>query len=78
MTFYSTRPLDTMRIGANGIAPNATVSVGVWALEDAWAAQADQNGTVLGNVTTSATNGTCRFKWPPSLRDEEMKHVHTI
>lgn len=53
MTFYPTRPLDTMRIGAAGIASNATVSVGVWALEDAWAALADANGTVLGNVTTS-------------------------
>lgn len=60
-TFYAIRPLDTMRIGANGIAPNATVSVGVWALEDTWAAQANENGTVLGNVTTTATNGTYRF-----------------
>ncbi|KAI3488051.1 hypothetical protein L1887_47929 [Cichorium endivia] len=45
-------PLDVMRLGAAGVAANATVSVGVWALEDAWAAQADGNGTVLGNVTT--------------------------
>jgi beta-fructofuranosidase len=65
MTYYATRPLDIMRIGANGIASNATVSVSVWALEDTWAAQADANGTVLGNVTRStsgsASNGTYRF-----------------
>ncbi|KAM0715892.1 hypothetical protein Q7P37_008406 [Cladosporium fusiforme] len=53
MTFYATRPLDTMRLAAAGIASNATVSVGVWALEDTWEGQANENGTVLGNVTTS-------------------------
>lgn len=54
MTFYPTRPLDTMRLSAGGIASNATVSVGVWALEDAWEGAADANGTVLGNVTAAA------------------------
>lgn len=53
MTFYPTRPLDTMRLSAGGVASNATVSVGVWALEDAWEGMADVNGTVLGNVTTT-------------------------
>lgn len=57
MTFYSTRPLDTMRLAAAGIASNATVSVGVWALEDTWEGQADGNGTVLGNVTSSGGSG---------------------
>lgn len=61
MTFYSTRPLDVMRLGAAGVAANATVSVGVWALEDAWAAQADGNGTVLGNVTTGGGSGGMRL-----------------
>lgn len=36
-TFYPTEPLDTMRLAAAGIADGATVSVGVWALEDTWA-----------------------------------------
>jgi len=53
-TFYATRPLDTVRIGAGGVHPNATVSVAVWALVDAWAMQADANGTVVGNVTATA------------------------
>lgn len=55
-TFYATRPLDTMRIAASGVYENATVSVGVWALEDAWAMQANANGTVVGNTTQSATS----------------------
>lgn len=50
-TFYATRPLDTVRIGASGIYENATVSVCVWALQDAWAMQANANGTVVGNNT---------------------------
>ena len=52
-TFYSTQPLDTVRIGAAGIDVDARVSVGVWALEDAWSQQASSNGTVVGNTTTS-------------------------
>ena len=52
-TFYSTSPLDTMRLGANMLPPGTSVSVGVWALEDAWGMQANSNGTVVGNVTTS-------------------------
>lgn len=53
-TFYATMPLDTMRIGANGIGSDVTVSVGVWALQDAWATEANANGTVVGNVTKTA------------------------
>jgi beta-fructofuranosidase len=52
-TFYSTYPLDTMRLGAAGIASGAQVSVGVWGLEDTWASLANSNGTVVGNVTRS-------------------------
>jgi beta-fructofuranosidase len=52
-TFYSTYPLDTLRIGAEGIASGAQVSVGVWGLEDTWATLANSNGTVVGNVTRS-------------------------
>lgn len=52
-TFYSDYPLDTMRIGASGIAEGAQVSVGVWGLVDTWAQMANANGTVVGNVTMS-------------------------
>ncbi|KAK3720614.1 Invertase [Vermiconidia calcicola] len=57
-TFYTNQPLDTVRIAANGIAEGATVSVGLWALEDTWATQANANGTVLGNTTTSGSSAT--------------------
>ena len=53
-TFYSTYPLDTLRIGAAGIADGAQVTVGVWALEDTWASMANANGTVVGNVTATS------------------------
>lgn len=52
-TFYPSYPLDTLRIGASGIAEGVQVSVGVWALEDTWASMANSNGTVVGNVTMS-------------------------
>lgn len=51
MVFYPTRPLDTMRIGAEGVPENATVSVAVWGLTDQWAALENVNGTVVSNVT---------------------------
>ncbi|KAK5125093.1 hypothetical protein LTR85_000767 [Meristemomyces frigidus] len=52
-TFYATQALDTVRIGASGVYENATVSVGIWGLEDTWAMQANANGTVVGNVTSA-------------------------
>lgn len=51
MTFFPTRQLDTLWIGANMIPGDATVSVAVWGLGDAWATQENFNGTVVGNVT---------------------------
>ena len=50
-TFYTERPLDVMRIGASGIDADAQVAVAVWALESTW--EANANGTVVGNVTSS-------------------------
>ena len=54
VTFFPDYPLDTLRIGANGIPEGAGVSVAVWGLKDAWASQANDDGLVLGNTTTSA------------------------
>ncbi|KAK5119086.1 hypothetical protein LTR62_000297 [Meristemomyces frigidus] len=56
-TFYSDSPLDTLRVGVAGVAGSAGVSVGVWALEDTWAQQADGNGTVVGNATMGSGGG---------------------
>ena len=55
-TFYATQPLDIMRLAGAGLNTNATLSVGVWSLVDAWADQANANGTVVGNVTQSASS----------------------
>ncbi|KAH0283804.1 hypothetical protein M436DRAFT_77255 [Aureobasidium namibiae CBS 147.97] len=54
VTFFPDYPLDTLRIGANSIPEGAGVSVAVWGLKDAWASQANDDGLVLGNTTTSA------------------------
>lgn len=62
MLLFPTSPLDTMRLGAAGIASNATVSVGVWALEDTWEDQADANGTVYGNVTETGGSSNSSVK----------------
>jgi beta-fructofuranosidase len=54
--FFPTRPMDTMALRITGLHPNATASVGVWALKAAWSNQADVNGTVRGNTTRSGSN----------------------
>lgn len=59
VTFFPTRPLDTLSISVGGIANNATSSVGVWGLKDTWADQANANGTVVGNTTQ--TYGSMRM-----------------
>ncbi|KAI9840259.1 MAG: hypothetical protein M1838_004142 [Thelocarpon superellum] len=52
-TFFSVAPLDTMRIATDGLNPGVNVSIAVWSLKSAWAAQAT-NGTVLGHNVTLA------------------------
>lgn len=51
VTLFPTRRLDTLAITIGGIPSTASSSVAAWGLMDTWAAQANQNGTVLGNVT---------------------------
>ncbi|KAK3068903.1 hypothetical protein LTS18_000487, partial [Coniosporium uncinatum] len=55
MLFFPTSPLDTISISARDVHPNATASVGIWALRSGWAAQENANGTVEGNVTSMAS-----------------------
>ncbi|KAI9807026.1 MAG: hypothetical protein M1825_005743 [Sarcosagium campestre] len=52
-TFFPEYKLDTMRIATAGLNEGVKVSVAVWGLKSAWAEQADDNGTVLGNSTSS-------------------------
>ncbi|KAF2661776.1 glycoside hydrolase family 32 protein [Lophiostoma macrostomum CBS 122681] len=51
--FFPAEPLDWVTISVKGLNESAQASVGVWALQAAWLDQADVNGTVAGNVTSS-------------------------
>ncbi|KAK8058032.1 beta-fructofuranosidase [Apiospora phragmitis] len=55
---YPTQPLTVVNVAARDLPAGARVSVAVWALESTWAGQADEQGTVLGNVTTATTTTT--------------------
>ncbi|SMR55465.1 unnamed protein product [Zymoseptoria tritici ST99CH_1A5] len=51
LTFFPNRPLDTLAIYVGGLPDTASSSVAAWGLKNTWAAQANANGTVVGNVT---------------------------
>jgi beta-fructofuranosidase len=55
--FYPTQPLTTVSLGSRALPPGATVSVAVWSLKSAWVPYANEQGTVLGNVSASVTGG---------------------
>ncbi|KAI9806041.1 MAG: hypothetical protein M1833_004448 [Piccolia ochrophora] len=59
-TFYPEYNLDTVRIATAELNDNVTVSVAVWALKSAWADQANDVGTVVGNTTSSNSTRTRR------------------
>ncbi|KAK8857298.1 glycosyl hydrolase [Apiospora arundinis] len=50
---YPTQPLTMVNVAARDLPAGAKVSVGVWALKSTWAGQANEQGTVMGNVTTT-------------------------
>ncbi|KAL8823844.1 MAG: hypothetical protein Q9191_005501 [Dirinaria sp. TL-2023a] len=50
-TFFPQAPLDTLMISTGGLNTGVGVSVEVWGLKSAWAAEEGTNGTVRGNVT---------------------------
>ncbi|KAF3764167.1 family 32 glycoside hydrolase [Cryphonectria parasitica EP155] len=54
--FFPNEPLTLMSFATAGLPAGVEVSVAVWALESAWAAYEDEQGTVVGNVTD--TTGT--------------------
>ena len=53
MTFFPEGELDTMEVRTGGLNEGTLVSVAVWGLKSAWAAQASSDGIVYGNTTTS-------------------------
>lgn len=53
--FYPTEPLSTLTLGTADIPAGVQFSIAVWALESAWAGSENEQGVVLGNVTTSSS-----------------------
>jgi beta-fructofuranosidase len=51
ITFFPEQPLDTMIIKSGGLNEGMKVKAEVWGLESAWASEANDKGTVVGNVT---------------------------
>lgn len=57
--FYPESPLTTLSFGVQGLpAGNMSVDVTVTALKRSWAEYENEQGTVLGNVSTTAANST--------------------
>ncbi|KXJ96201.1 glycosyl hydrolase [Microdochium bolleyi] len=56
--FPEGEPLSQCRVAAQDMPSGTEVSVAVWGLKSAWAKYQNEQGTVLGNVTMSATNST--------------------
>jgi beta-fructofuranosidase len=50
-TFFPGGVLDTLEIRTAGLNEGVSVSVMVWGLKSAWAAEASPDGTVYGNIT---------------------------
>ncbi|KAK7963408.1 beta-fructofuranosidase [Apiospora saccharicola] len=61
---YPTQPLTVVNVAARDLPAGAQVSVAIWSLKSTWAGMANEQGTVLGNVTTTPTSG----KAPASKR----------
>lgn len=51
---YPTQPLTVVNVAARDLPAGAQVSVAIWSLKSTWAGMANDQGTVLGNVTTKA------------------------
>jgi len=53
-TFFPEARLDQLAIATAGLNEGVQVSVAIWGLKSTWAAEANSNGTVLGNNTLSS------------------------
>ncbi|KAK6850549.1 beta-fructofuranosidase [Apiospora arundinis] len=60
--FYPTHPLTRVDVAAQDLPEGAQVSVAVWSLKSTWAGMANQQGTVLGNVTGTSGHATAAKK----------------
>jgi beta-fructofuranosidase len=57
-TYFPTQPLTELVVGAADTDESMKISVEVRAIDSAWAKEANSDGMVLGNVTTSANSST--------------------
>lgn len=53
--FYPTQPLTLVTLATADLPAGVEVSVAVWSVKSAWAEYEDEQGTVVGNVTTEAS-----------------------
>ncbi|KAK6823588.1 hypothetical protein PG989_000321, partial [Apiospora arundinis] len=60
--FYPTQPLTRVDVAAQDLPEGAQVSVAVWSLKSTWAGMANQQRTVLGNVTGTSGHATAAKK----------------
>ncbi|KAI0147227.1 glycosyl hydrolase [Xylariaceae sp. FL1272] len=58
--FYPTQPLSLLTLGTRDLPEGTEVSMSVRALKSAWAEYEDEQGTVLGNVTSVSNSTTKR------------------
>ena len=59
-SFFSTAPLTLMSFATDSIPAGVTVDAKVYALQSAWQQYEDENGTVVGNVTSSGSSPMVR------------------
>ncbi|KAF2428609.1 hypothetical protein EJ08DRAFT_592159 [Tothia fuscella] len=52
-TFFSNEPLTQLIVSAAGVQESMTIAITVYAINSAWSEQANAQGTVVGNVTSS-------------------------
>ena len=57
VTFFPTQPLTSLAVSSANIPEGVEINVAVYAVESAWAQYENEQGTVLGNVTTSEGGG---------------------
>ncbi|KAJ4416874.1 Invertase [Gnomoniopsis sp. IMI 355080] len=53
--FFPEQPLGLMSLGTADLPAGVEVSVAVWSLKSAWAEYENEQGTVVGNITSSET-----------------------
>lgn len=59
--FFPDEPLSILKLGTADLPAGVEISVAVWSLKSAWAEYENEQGTVVGNVTTAASEVGARM-----------------